>query len=177
MTLTRLAIVAYPTLDKPDQPWIDEIRGAHDPQAFRIGPHFTLVFPFQAVAAEVASELSAIAAVAKRVPFTIRRAEGVRDVVAGVGGHVFLVPDEGSAEITDLHDRLYAGALRSHRRADVPFVPHITVGADSDFERCHILADALNQDRRIVRGVLDRIALVNVAISPVQPVNVVSLGP
>jgi hypothetical protein len=60
MDQTRLAIVGYPALDKFDLRWIAELRGAHDPQALRIGPHFTLVFPFQAVASEIAAELQRI---------------------------------------------------------------------------------------------------------------------
>ncbi len=171
MDQTRLAIVGFPRLDEFDFRSIAEVRSAHDPQAIRIGPHFTLVFPFQASAVEIAAELSAVAALTKRVPFTIRRAEAARDVMSGVGGHVFLVPDEGRAEITELHDRLYGGALRSHRRTDIPFIPHITVGADSDFERCQILADAFNNGPRIVHGVLDSFTLVNVATIPVQSVR------
>lgn len=77
MTLTLLAIVAYPTLDESDRQWIEGVRGAHDPQALRIGPHFTLVFPLQAVATEVEAELSAVAASAKPIRFTIRRSEAV----------------------------------------------------------------------------------------------------
>jgi hypothetical protein len=77
MTLTRLAIVAYPALDKLDQLWIEEIRGVHDPLASRIKAHFTIVFPVQAVAAEVADEVSAVAALVKPIPLAIRRAEAI----------------------------------------------------------------------------------------------------
>jgi 2'-5' RNA ligase len=175
MTLSRLAIVAYPTLNEPDREWIDEVRRAHDPQASRIDAHFTLVFPVDAVASAIADELAAVAALARPIRFAIRRAEAVRDVVLGTGGHVLLVPDEGREQITELHDQLYAGALQPHLRADIRFVPHMTVGATSDFERCQQLAEALNEDQRIVRGILDSITLVNVAATPVQPVTVADL--
>jgi 2'-5' RNA ligase len=94
----------------------------------------------------------------------------------GDGGHVFLVPDEGREQITELHDRLYAGVLQTHLRADIPFAPHMTVGASSNFEECQNLAEALNGDQRIVRGLLDSVALVNVAATPVQSIDTFRLG-
>ena len=40
---------------------------------------------------------------------------------------VFLVPDEGHARISLLHDRLYRGRLAPYLRLDVPFTPHINI--------------------------------------------------
>jgi 2'-5' RNA ligase len=176
MTLVQLAIIAYPTLEESDRHWMEEIRNAHDPQASRIDAHFTLVFPVEALWSEVSAELSTAAASAKPISFVVRRAEAVRDVMSGAGGHVFLLPEEGGDRIAELHSQLYSGVLRPHRRADIPFVPHITVGASSDFERCRNLAEALNANQRMVRGTLDGVALVSIATIPMQVVNVFRLG-
>jgi hypothetical protein len=46
-----LAIVAYPNIDDSDRQRLESFRALHDPQAARIGVHFTLVFPFDAVPA------------------------------------------------------------------------------------------------------------------------------
>lgn len=43
--MVRLAVVSYPVLDRADLDWIESVRTRHDPQARRIAPHFTFVFP------------------------------------------------------------------------------------------------------------------------------------
>jgi hypothetical protein len=40
-----LPVVAYPELGDTERAWIESIRSRHDPQANRLGVHFTLVFP------------------------------------------------------------------------------------------------------------------------------------
>ena len=69
--------------------------------------------------------------------------------------------DEGNAQIETLHDRLYAGKLRIHLRSDVPFVPHMTVGASRDQQTAEKLAKALDIGR-IVRGTLASFDLIDV---------------
>jgi 2'-5' RNA ligase len=122
----------------------------------------------------VAAEVSVVARSAKPIPFTIRRAKALGDVVGG-GGHVFLVPDEGRGEIATLHDQLYQGVLRPHLRTDIPFTPHMTVAAGSDLEWCEDLAQELSVDRT-VQGILRSIELVNVEKPRVDSIATFVLG-
>ena len=92
------------------------------------------------------------------------------------GGRVFLVPQAGSTEIVALHDRLYDGVLRAHWRQGTPFVPHITVAADPDFERCLVLAQELNRVCPNIEGMIDRVEVVAVSSDPVQSLATVALG-
>jgi 2'-5' RNA ligase len=170
-----IAVVSYPRLDEVDRQWIESIRAAHDPQATRLGVHFTLVFPVEAPAAAVTAEVSAVAQSTGAIAFTINYAEAVRDVFGG-GGHVFLVPDEGLEEIATLHDRLYGGLLRPHLRADIPFTPHMTVAANADLTWCESLAQELNRDRRSIRGTLEGIELVHVDTPRVNSIAAFVLG-
>jgi 2'-5' RNA ligase len=158
--MTVLAIVSYPSISEDDRHWIESVRAKHDPQAARIGVHFTLVFPIDASPAAVAGEIAAVAAAAKPISFTIRRAKAVADAVSG-GSNVFLVPREGRAEIATLHDRLYQGALRPYLRAEIPFTPHMTIAAGSDLAKCEGLIQELSLDHRTVEGALRTIELVN----------------
>ena len=59
--------------------------------------------------------------------------------------HVFLVPDQGRAEIEDLHDRLYSGPLAGQLRRDIPFIPHVTVAAREHHEEAEDLARELGR--------------------------------
>jgi 2'-5' RNA ligase len=172
--MTVLAIVSYPSLDEVDRQWIESVRARHDPQAARIGVHFTLVFPTNASPAEVTAEAAAVARSARPIPFTIRRARAVCDV--GGGGHVFLLPDEGRGEIATLHDRLYQGVLRPHLRADIPFTPHMTVAAGSDLAACEGLVQELGLDHRTVQGILRRIELVTLEKPRVDSIATFVLG-
>lgn len=175
MKLEVLAVVSYPLLEEDDRRWIEAIRARHDPQAARLGVHFTLVFPAQVLPAEAAMEVSTVARAATPITFAIRRARAVPDPLGG-GAHVFLVPDEGREEIARLHDQLYQGVLQPHLREDGPFTPHLTVAAGSDLNWCEDLAQALNGHQRTVRGTLASIELINVEGHRVVPIGSFPLG-
>ena len=165
----KLAIVAYPSLDEIDRQWIESFRAKHDPQASRLGVHFTFVFPVEALPSELEREIAVVAQSTQPISFTIHGAEVVRDV-PGSHSHIFLVPDAGDAQIATLHDRLYAGALRGHLRADVPFVPHMTVGATADSQLAARLAAEIRVRSRMVRGTIANLVLVDVGTPRVQSV-------
>jgi 2'-5' RNA ligase len=171
----NLAVVAYPALAESDRAWVDSIRASHDPQVGLIRPHFTLVFPTQAEPQEVAIHVHAVVADRKPSAITLREARAVRDPRGG-GGHVFLVPDEGYPELVGLHGRLHTGLLRDRLRADLPFVPHITVAALPDSDACIALAHALNRDGRLIRGNLACVDLVRIDALTVESLASIPLG-
>ena len=167
--MTILACVGYPRLEESDHRWIESFRARHDPQASRIRAHFTLVFPVELAAEPVVEDLSAILKNAKPIPFVLRRAEPVPDLVAG-GSHVFLVPEEGRDEIVALHDRLHGGLLRRFLRLDLPFLPHITVGGSATFDPCQRLAAELNRETLAVSGVLEHVDLIEITNEGIKTV-------
>lgn len=167
--MTKLAFVGYPTLSESDHRWIESFRARHDPQTAQIGAHFTLVFPTELAAEPVVNHASAVFQLTRSIPFVVRRAEPVADLVAG-GNHVFLVPEEGRDEIVALHDRLYGGLLRPFLREDVPFLPHITVGGSAEFGQCQRLAEELNRAHFAVQGAIENIDLIEVTSEGVKPV-------
>jgi 2'-5' RNA ligase len=173
LEMTELAIVAYPALDAVDRQWIEGMRAERDPVAARVAVHFTVVFPVEAPLDEVVLEVATVTASTEPIRFVIRRAEAVPD---RAGARVFLVPDEGTAEIVTLHDRLYNGVLRPHLRTDIPYVPHMTVAADRRLEPCAAWAQELNQTQRTIRGLLRSVDIVDVATTPVRSVYVGILG-
>jgi 2'-5' RNA ligase len=171
----NIAVVAYPMMDDADAHWISTFRNKHDPQSVRIGVHFTLVFPAEGSPSELASEIAAVARSIAPIAFAIRRTEIVWDALAN-RSLVFLVPDEGALEITTLHNRLHAGVLRPYLRADIPFVPHLTIGAAAERSAAQRAAAELGVGSRVVRGRIDHVALVNVGLPIVQTVATFALG-
>jgi 2'-5' RNA ligase len=171
----NIAVVGYPNLDELDRRWVESFRARYDPQVSRIGVHFTLVFPMELASIGLESEIAAVARITQPVSFIIRRTEVVRDALNN-GCSVFLVPDEGSAEIATLHNSLYAGALHPYQRLDIPFLPHMTVGATPDVRSARRLAEELNVRSRIIRGIIDKIELVEVGTSVVKSLVAYALG-
>ena len=138
-----LVIFAPLDLDPKDTAWIEAVRRRHDPQAGLMAAHITLVFPFDGVAENaVSAHARAVCAGAAPIWFRLASAVAVRDLTAP-RSHVFLMPDEGAAEIVALHDRLYAGPLAPHLRIDLPYAPHVTVAAFGDHTAAERLAREL----------------------------------
>ena len=124
---TRQCILLFPDLTNRGQ--IDRYRERFDPLAQKIAPHVTLVFPFEsadlesdALAHDVAERIHGIDAFDLEVP-----PPAVFDE-----GYVYLGVTSGASHIRRLHDVLYSGELRSFLRADVDYVPHITIGRYAD---------------------------------------------
>jgi len=170
-----LAVVAYPVLARAGQEWIEAIRSEHDPQASRIAAHFTLVFPVVDSRETIASVVSGVAQTQPPFDFIIDTVAAVRDP-CGDGGHVFLVPSDGAREIRALHDRLYDSVLLPHFRADLPYTPHLTVAANSDFSWCERCAADLSGRLPRIAGRVDRLALVEITADAVMSVEDFALG-
>jgi len=119
------ALVHFPTVDARQ---IDKLRRKHDPQVDLIAPHITIVFP---------------------VPDSLGKSRLVSHVVNVLRGYkqfsislqgleqswdncLFLLLQDGRAEVIRLHDDLYTGILAPFLRRDIPYVPHLTLGAFAD---------------------------------------------
>jgi 2'-5' RNA ligase len=171
----KLAIVAYPALDEGDRHWIEAIRQRYDPQASRIAVHFTLVFPLDGLAADITSELEAVARATEPIQFAIGQTTAVPDVLSRVI-HVFLVPGDGHTQIATLHDSLYAGQLHAHLRSDIAYIPHVTVGVVEDSAAAERLATEIGGRARTVRGRIDRLDLIDIGGGQVRTISSYLLG-
>lgn len=135
-----LLIVAPLAAEPHDLRRIEAIRRRHDPQAGLIGAHVTLVFGFDAPTAEtVAAHLASAAARQGAVALRLSAVIPVRDDHDGKS-RVFLVPDQGRAEIEALHDALHAGPLAGALRPDIAYIPHVTVAAFDHHDQAEDLA-------------------------------------
>lgn len=124
-----LYTVAYPECDAQDLMAVDTWRAAQDPAGHAlVRAHFTLAFACSAL--DEHTYLAHVAAVAARtapIAFHCRYAMLGADAHSP-RAHAYLVPDEGHAALSLLHDALYTGPLADQLRLDLPFTPHITVG-------------------------------------------------
>lgn len=94
-----------------------------------VAPHFTFVFPFAGTGVDDAiSHAAHVTRTTAPIQFRLTETAVVRDTF-GPATHLFLLPGHGAGEMRDLHARLYAGVLAAHRNPEIPFLPHVTVGA------------------------------------------------
>jgi len=115
------ALVHYPEINTER---IDLLRMRYDPQAALLAPHITLIFPLPETVDESAliSHIEAVLLQWKAFPLGLEKLERSFDDC------LFLTATEGAQELIGLHDDLYRGMLAAHERADIPYVPHVTVG-------------------------------------------------
>jgi 2'-5' RNA ligase len=152
-----LVIFAKLVIDEPDRTWIERVRRVHDPQHMFVEPHFTLVFPFAGVPVEqIAPHVSSIVTATPSINFVLKQAVAVRDSFSA-RSHLFLLPEEGNEALHCVHKRLYTGVLATKLRADIPFVPHVTVGAFESHQEAERTARSL--DPINIEGKLDRVEL------------------
>ena len=157
--MTRLYTVAYPSLSARDRAFIDAFRLRQDQRFEYIAPHFTLVYGTTAIAQpKYLRHTQAVAADTRPIPFCCRYAMlGADD--EDETAYVFLVPDEGFAQISLLHDRLYTGPLEAQLRLDLPYIPHITIGTHGSRQEAKLLCDELNYRGVEIRGAIDTISV------------------
>ncbi len=144
-----LAVVAYPVLSPGDRRWIEEIRARHDPQASRIAAHVTLVFPTGAAEALLVAHVRGCLQDSAPIRVTLGRAAVGPDAIRG-GSYAFLPVEGGSRELIAVHKSLYQGILAGRRHRDIPYVPHVTVGAHPVPGECERVAKLLNDEGRVV---------------------------
>ena len=172
--MTLHAVVAYPRFSDRDTAWVESVRKDHDPHFLLIHAHFTLVFPAAVLTTTLLPEVEK--ALVGHPPFRIEVARAVAHRDVSASSHVFLVPSVGGEEIDALHQRLYEGALRPHRRPEIQYVPHITVARKASHAESLELADALNRTPISLRGVIEQIHVVSVAADAVMNVGTFDLG-
>lgn len=155
-----LLVVAYPELRSQDQAWIQSIRERYDPHFELIAPHLTFVFPNDTIDATLLQQHGArVCQAFSAFRFAVRTTMIVKDQFSPLT-HLFLVPDEGFSQIVGLHDALYRGPLAESLLLEVPFIPHITIGAFDTSSAAKAQADAINRQRFVIDGSIERLSLI-----------------
>jgi 2'-5' RNA ligase len=158
--MRRLYTVAFPRFSVQEAAFIDAFRAENDARSHAlIDAHLTLVFGCAAV--PESDYLAHVQQVAERtgpIPFRCRYAMlGADDETERA--YVFLVPDEGHAALSLLHDRLYAGPLADHLRLDLPYTPHITIASSTDRRHAKGLCDALNATSLDIHATVEALSI------------------
>lgn len=152
--------LAYPDLDPSDIERIERFRAIHDTaKADMVRAHVTLMFAMDPMRVSAHFDhFEQVASTVAPIRFHCRYAMLGRDHSAPVF-HVFLVPDDGFAAISRLHDQLYTGPFADLLRLDIPYVPHITLGSTTLAAEAKSLCDGLNSEGLSIAGSLSTLTL------------------
>jgi 2'-5' RNA ligase len=153
--MPTLYTVSYPEVAPEDLSFLEGFRQLHDlPYRDVVAAHFTIVFSCKTIEpADYTKHIAAIARQSEPVRFTCKYAMLGADDFDDTA-YVFLVPDEGYAGISLLHDRLYTGLLQPFLKLEVQFVPHITIGTLKNRSAAKALCDELNRTGVHIEGTL-----------------------
>jgi 2'-5' RNA ligase len=174
--MSALYTLAYPELSTADADRLDALRRRHDPHHEVVAAHFTMVFACSGVDERTYVEhVAAVSRGTSPISFSCRYAMLGSDDEAQ-RGYVHLVPDEGYGAVSRLHDALYDGLLSSHLRLDIPFVPHITLGASTDRNALKRLRDELNGTNFTVHGSIQKLSVAALHEGRIRNLANISLG-
>lgn len=162
------AIVAFPKFEHGDFERIQRHREKHDAAHHQlIRPHFTLVFPTKGTESLFMVEAAHISERIKSFPFSIRRATVHKNEFTGQY-HTFLMPGDGYSQLVHIHDELYARRLSLALRADIPYIPHVTIATQEDEKLCKELSRRWNGGRYEIRGIIDELSVLEVETQRVR---------
>jgi len=150
-----LLAASFPVLSPRDFDWIQQLRAEHDRDNYDlIDPHLTLVFPAEGIMeGDFFGHIEAVSDRYAIIPFILRGAVVFKGSFDD-HWYLFLVPEEGFTDLVKLHDALYTGLLEEELRADIPYIPHITVGVSDNADVCRGIADNINEARITIKGQL-----------------------
>jgi len=153
-------VIAYPKISQTNFDWIEIIRQEYDLLRYSVvKPHITFVFPSNKIdQAMLIQHVQAVANRFKAIPIKLDLAKVVEDD-SKTYSHAFLVPSLGYDQITQLHDLLYTGALKSELRLDIPFIPHLGIGNNPDKTAMQTLVDKINNGKVSIYGTIDELTV------------------
>lgn len=135
-------VLGYPEFEPPLAERIDAFRLIHEPaRTALVPPHVTMMF------AVPDARLTSVVARAQEISaqtqaFSIAFGDpGIAFDPFEKKNKIFLHCGDGGAEITGLHERLYAGVLRAERAEGHPFRPHMTIatcGTQAEIEQVNV---------------------------------------
>jgi 2'-5' RNA ligase len=150
-------VYCTPELSRPDIERIQTVRAQHDSQGKLLGPHVTVVFPtLAATERRLLDHVTQIVGNVRSFRAAFRCAITYRDLDKPLT-YAFLLPDEGTSHFVRLHHQLLTGPLERALRLDLPFVPHITLGAFERPEAAKSAVDAFNAQPFTISGFVNTV--------------------
>jgi 2'-5' RNA ligase len=150
------SLVHFPNIDAER---INQLRKKYDPQFELIQPHMTVMFPVPETIGEdkLIDHISNVLRDKSSFPIQLQGLHESWD------NYLFLLVGEGKDSVADLHAQIYSGMLANLRRTDLPYVPHVTLGAFPDNKNGFAQAWAEAKRLDLAYGcVMDKLHLVKI---------------
>lgn len=143
--MLKRCIMIFPEFENGQT--IDNIRSKYDPLANHVGPHITLVFPFESdiKTDDLRTHISSVLSEIKPFEIILNKITPTN----AFGKYLFLNIHTGMDKIIEIHKKLYSGILEEHFPAWLEgnnFFPHMTVGS---FDNDDLFEIAINETKDI----------------------------
>lgn len=169
-------IVTTPQLKAVDLNSIQDFRRQNDQQHKLIAPHFTLVFAIECnQLQQLTAEISGIAESTPAFNFSLAQVVVEQDHFLPRYA-CFLLAEKGAQQLSQLHDRLYSGLLKSQLNHEIPFRPHLTIGHAATQSESEQLVERWEQQHRTISGSIHQLELIEVVNGEVQVLQTYPLG-
>ncbi|MBU3142698.1 2'-5' RNA ligase family protein [Clostridium sp. CF012] len=156
--MIKRCIMIFPHFE--NQQIIDDIRKKYDPLAKCVGPHITLVFPFE-------SEIDKNN-LKEHIEIMLLDIKAFHISLSGItpstlaGNYLFLNVKEGNTQIVEIHKRLYKGILKEFYPQwpkEIDFLPHMTVGNISDLNAFEMAVEETKNIDDVFETTVDTISV------------------
>jgi len=175
-TCRMIYVLAYPKLEAKISRSLAAFRQTHEPErAQLVAPHITLVFGVRksspeeiaAICDQVASKTSAISTEFSKSEICYDPFEKVHKIS--------LLCTKGAKQLTALHRDLYEGPHSDEFDTDIPFRPHMTVGANSNLSELEDVSLA-SIGTLPITAEIDSLSVVQIANRELQTICSVKLS-
>lgn len=140
---------------------VNEIREIYDPVVNNVGPHITLIFPFESNIKEYELRKWMNLALNDVKCFQLEL-EGIIKISSDASLYLCLQVKKGKDEIREIHSRLYSGILKEYRPEwlnRMEFIPHMTVGKFNSEEELNIAYKKIGNMKERFHSKVDKISV------------------
>ncbi len=169
-------VLAYPRFDAAVMQSLDAFRGKHEPARARlVAPHITLVFGVRTTSAEdIAALCAQVARQTKAIATEFASAEISYDPFEKTH-KISLLCSKGADLLTALHRKLYEGPHLHEFDPEMPYRPHMTIGASVERSKLHV-ADTASIGTFPITANIDDLAVVRLINGELQTISTIKLS-
>lgn len=171
-----LIAISYPEISQKDFEWIQSLRKKYDNEGYNLlNAHFTFIFPTENInQTQLLNHIQPKIQNFPKIDIELIRIK-LCDKPSDGKWFIFLVPEKGKKEITELHDILYTDLLAPELSFEYQFDPHITIGCLPDKNQCLEIIEKLNETDISIGGQIFSIDLATYQNNIIETFNKINL--
>ncbi|MCP4705812.1 MAG: 2'-5' RNA ligase family protein [candidate division Zixibacteria bacterium] len=172
-----LIAISYPELIQKDFDWIQSLRKKYDNDGFNLlDAHVTFIFPTEKIKQDkLLNHIRPKIQSFPKIDIELIRFKLSNKLFQGKW-FIFLVPEKGKKQITELHDILYTDLLAPELSIEYPFDPHMTIGCLKNKNQCLDIIEKLNKKNFCIKGHISSIDVATYKNNLIRTIEKINLS-